>query len=64
LATYAGITVDDEMRVLTPDGKIPGLYAAGEIIGGFHGASYHTGTALGKAIIFGRIAGRNAAQGR
>ncbi len=63
LATYAGIAVDDQMHVLTPDNKIGGLYAAGEIVGGFHGASYHTGTALGKAIIFGRIAGRNASQG-
>jgi fumarate reductase flavoprotein subunit len=62
LATYAGIAVDDEMRVLTSDGRIPGLYAAGEIMGGFHGASYHTGTALSKAIIFGRIAGKNASQ--
>jgi fumarate reductase flavoprotein subunit len=64
LATYAGLTVDDEMHVLTVKGKIPGLYAAGEVVGGFHGASYHTGTALGKAIIFGRIAGSNASQGR
>ncbi len=64
LATYAGLTVDEEMRVLTFRGKVPGLYAAGEVVGGFHGASYHTGTALGKALIFGRIAGRNASQGR
>jgi flavocytochrome c len=63
LATYAGLAVDASMRVLTHAGHIPGLYAAGEAIGGFHGASYHSGAAVGQALIFGRIAGRNAAQG-
>ncbi len=62
LATYAGLAVDAGTRVLTHDGHIPGLYAAGEAIGGFHGASYHSGAAVGQALIFGRIAGRNAAQ--
>ena len=33
------------------------LYAAGEVIGGFHGAGYMTGTSIGKAGIFGRLAG-------
>jgi len=41
--------------------SIPGLFAAGEVIGGFHGASYHSGTGIGKALIFGRIAGKSAA---
>ena len=63
LATYAGLAVDASMSVLTDAGHIPGLYAAGEAIGGFHGASYHSGAAVGQALIFGRIAGRNAAQG-
>jgi fumarate reductase flavoprotein subunit len=63
LATYAGLAVDDSMRVLTPDGHIEGLFAAGEAIGGFHGASYHSGAAVGQALIFGRIAGRQAAGG-
>jgi fumarate reductase flavoprotein subunit len=49
------------MRVLRRGEPIPGLYAAGEAVGGFHGASYQSGTALGKALIFGRIAGRQAA---
>lgn len=60
--TYGGIAVDDAMHVLTHEGIIPGLYAAGEIIGGFHGASYMSGTAVAKAVIFGRIAGRNLAK--
>jgi fumarate reductase flavoprotein subunit len=63
IATYAGITVDDDARVLDIFGDpIPGLYAAGEVMGGFHGAAYMTGTSLGKATVFGRIAGRRAAQ--
>lgn len=41
---------------------IEGLYAAGEVMGGFHGAAYMTGSALGKAALFGRIAGVNAAR--
>jgi fumarate reductase flavoprotein subunit len=57
--TYGGIAVDENMHVLTRQGRIPGLYAAGEIVGGFHGASYMSGTAVGKAMIFGRIAARN-----
>ena len=62
LATYCGLTVDIDTRVLDVFGMpIPGLYAAGEIMGGFHGVSYLTGSALGKCVIFGRIAGRNAA---
>ena len=36
---------------------IPGLYAAGEVTGGFHGEAFIGGTALGKAIIFGWIVG-------
>jgi flavocytochrome c len=62
LATYAGLAIDENTRVLTADGHIEGLYAAGEAIGGFHGASYHSGAAVGQALIFGRIAGRQAAR--
>lgn len=41
---------------------IPGLYAAGEITGGIHGASRLGSTAIVDCLVFGRIAGRNAAQ--
>ncbi|MDN7240914.1 FAD-dependent oxidoreductase [Planococcus sp. N028] len=57
LATYAGVSVDKSARVLNAFNEpIAGLYAAGEIAGGFHGAGYMTGSSLGKAAIFGRIA--------
>ncbi|MBI2830985.1 MAG: FAD-dependent oxidoreductase [Chloroflexi bacterium] len=63
IGTYGGIAVDEKMHVLTRNGRISGLYAAGELVGGFHGASYMSGTAVGKAVIFGRIAGRNGGRG-
>ena len=40
-----------------------GLYAAGEVVGGFHGASYMTGTALTKALVFGFEAADTIARG-
>lgn len=62
LATYCGLTVDTRLRVLDWWGEpIERLYAAGELIGGFHGAGYMTGTSIGKAGIFGRLAGTHAA---
>ena len=58
LATYCGLTVDPETRVLDVYGEpIPGLFAAGEVTGGFHGNGYVTGTSVGKSGIFGRLAG-------
>ena len=62
--TYAGPRVNQDAEVLRVDGSvIKGLYAAGEVMGGFHGRSYMTGTGLGKAAVFGRIAGARAARG-
>jgi flavocytochrome c len=61
LATYCGLTVDESTRVKDVYGAaIPNLFAAGGVIGGFHGKAYMTGTANGKATIFGRIAARTA----
>jgi fumarate reductase flavoprotein subunit len=62
LATYCGIRVDDRMRVLDVyDSPIEGLYAAGEIVGGFHGSGYMSGSSLSKSAIFGRVAGATVA---
>jgi fumarate reductase flavoprotein subunit len=50
------------MNVLDVFGTpIPGLYAAGETTGGFHGAGYMSATFVGMALIFGRVAGKSAA---
>jgi fumarate reductase flavoprotein subunit len=62
LATYCGLTVDARARVLDTSGRaIEGLWAVGEVMGGFHGAAYMTGSSLGKAAYFGIVAGRDAA---
>jgi flavocytochrome c len=59
--TYCGLAVDREMQVRDVYGEpIDGLLAAGEVVGGLHGAAYMTGSALGKAVIFGRLAARTA----
>ena len=53
-STYGGLTVAVDTSVKRVDGsRIEGLHAAGEVVGGFHGASYMTGTALTKALVFG-----------
>jgi fumarate reductase flavoprotein subunit len=62
LGTYCGAQVNSKAQVLDVYGQtIPGLYAAGEVLGGLHGDGYIGGTAFGKALIFGRLAGKNAA---
>ena len=64
-STYAGLRVRDDMAVLNVWGEpLPGLYAAGEVVGGFHGEAYMTGSSLAKALVFGRIAARTALQAR
>lgn len=63
LGTYCGIKINDRARVLTAQGdEIKGLWAAGEVTGGFHGASFIMGTALGKAQTFARIAAQDIAR--
>jgi tricarballylate dehydrogenase len=57
--TFGGIETDTEARVLGSDGAIGGLYAAGEITGHFHGTAPNS-VAMLRALVFGRIAGRNA----
>ncbi len=62
IGTYCGIRITPSAEVLDVFGeKIPHLYAAGEMTGGVHGASYMTGTAFSKAMCFGRIAVRTLA---
>jgi fumarate reductase flavoprotein subunit len=61
--TGTGLRIDREARVLgSADRSIHGLFAAGEATGGMFGQCYAAGGAsIANAIIFGRIAGRNAA---
>ena len=57
--TFGGIATDADARVLGGDGPIPALFAAGEITGHFHGTAPNA-VAMLRALVFGRIAGRNA----
>lgn len=57
LATYCGLRVNRKMQVIDVFGEpLAGLYAAGEIVGGFHGSGYMSGSSLSKSVIFGRAA--------
>lgn len=62
--TAAGLDVDVEGHVLDQHGRaIPGLFSAGEVVGSFHGKRYGGGgMSIGSAVVFGRDAGRVAAQ--
>jgi tricarballylate dehydrogenase len=59
--TYGGLKTDTEARVIGTNGHpIPGLYAAGELVGLFY-HEYPAGTSVLKALTFGRIAGTHTA---
>lgn len=60
--TMGGIAIDGRARVLDAEGRVmPGLFAAGEVTGGVHGANRVGGNGLLGAFVYGRIAGREAA---
>lgn len=61
LSNYCGLHVVTTMRVTDAFGEpIAGLYAAGEITGGFREEGYMSSSALGKVAVFGHAAGREA----
>lgn len=54
-----GIEIDADTHVLDQEGNVnPGLYAAGEVTGGIHGANRLGGNAIADVVSFGRIAGQ------
>lgn len=57
-----GILIDETTRVLDEDeNPIEGLYAAGEVTGGFHGTQRVDGSGTGDSIVFGMVAGHTTA---
>ena len=52
-----GVRVDETMETC-----VPGLYAAGETVGGASGANRLSGNAIPEALVFGETAGRHAAR--
>ena len=60
--TMGGVRINANAEVLGKNGRpIKGLYAAGEVTGGIHGANRIGGNAVADITIFGKIAGENAA---
>ncbi|HOG08074.1 MAG: flavocytochrome c [Syntrophales bacterium] len=60
--TMGGLVIDTNAQVTGFNMKpVPGLYAAGEVTGGVHGAVRLGSVAMADCVVFGRIAGRNAA---
>lgn len=60
--TMGGVVIDTQTRAINEEGKpIPGLYAAGEVSGGVHGANRLGGNSTSETVTFGRIAGEQAA---
>jgi tricarballylate dehydrogenase len=60
--TFGGVRVTPEAAVVDTEGDvIPGLYAAGELVGGLFYHNYPGGTGLMSGAVFGRIAGEQAA---
>jgi succinate dehydrogenase / fumarate reductase flavoprotein subunit len=51
-----GVVADAQMQT-----ELPGLFAAGEVVGGANGANRLSGNAITEALVFGRCAGRSAA---
>ena len=58
-----GLLIDEDSACVGANDKaIPGLYAAGEVAGGVHGNNRLGGNSLLDCVVFGRVAGKAAAQ--
>jgi tricarballylate dehydrogenase len=61
--TFGGLKINTHAQVISADGEpIPGLFAAGELVGGIFYFNYPGGTGLTNGAVFGRIAGASAAR--
>lgn len=61
--TFGGVRIDPGARVIDTEGQpIPGLFAAGEMVGGIFYFNYPGGTGLMNGAVFGRIAGASAGE--
>ena len=63
--TMGGVQINIRAQVINLDQEpVKGLYAAGEVTGGVHGACRLGSCAITECLVFGRIAGSNAASER
>jgi tricarballylate dehydrogenase len=59
--TFGGVKIDTKARVQHRKGNaIPGLYAAGEMVGGLFYFNYPSGSGLVNGAVFGKLAGGEA----
>ena len=59
--TMGGVEVNTNSEVISKESApIPGLYAAGEVTGGVHGANRLGGNAVTDIVVFGRNAAKSA----
>lgn len=58
--TMGGVKISPHAEVLNKAGPIPGLFAAGELCGGVHGANRLGGSSLLACVVFGRVSGASA----
>ncbi|WKW44347.1 flavocytochrome c [Kosakonia cowanii] len=60
--TMGGVTINTDTQVLNNEQQvIPGAFAAGEVVGGLHGGNRIGGNAVADIIVFGSLAGHQAA---
>ncbi len=63
--TFGGLRINTDCEVLDTDYQpIPGLYAAGELVGGMFYFNYPGGSGLCSGAVFGKIAGTSAGAGK
>jgi len=61
--SFGGLRINPSAQVINTDGEaIPGLYAAGELVGGIFYFNYPGGSGLTNGAVFGKIAGASAAK--
>ncbi len=58
-----GLVTNPSTQVINEEGEvIPGLYAAGEVVGSYQGTFRVDGSGIGESLVFGRLAGKEAAE--
>ena len=61
--TFGGVKINNRGQVVTnAQEPIPGLYAAGEMVGGLFYYNYPGGSGLSAGMVFGRLSGISAGQ--
>ncbi|MGI6096904.1 MAG: FAD-binding protein, partial [Dethiobacteria bacterium] len=60
--TLGGVKISPKGEVISGGRPLPGVFAAGEIIGGLHGERILEGAALSEAVVTARIAAKAAAE--